>query len=47
MNIRLTIVSRSRDTVHFHLQNAIRKLDANNRTHAVAIACSRGLITLQ
>jgi DNA-binding CsgD family transcriptional regulator len=38
---------RSRDTVHFHLQNAVRKLDANNRTHAVAIACSRGLISLR
>ena len=41
------LLSRSRDTVHFHLRNAMRKLDATNRTHAVAIACSRGLISLQ
>jgi DNA-binding CsgD family transcriptional regulator len=33
--------------VHFHLQNVVRKLDASNRTHAVAIACSRGLINLR
>jgi len=38
------LLSRSRDTVHFHLQNAVKKLDAANRTHAVAIACVRGLI---
>lgn len=41
------ILHRSRATVHFHLQNAIRKLDAGNRTHAVAIACTRGLIRLR
>jgi len=40
-------LNRSHDTVHFHLQNAARKLEANNRTHAVAIACSRGLISLR
>lgn len=40
------ILGRSRETVHFHLQNAIHKLDACNRTHAVAIACSHGLITV-
>jgi DNA-binding CsgD family transcriptional regulator len=41
------LLSRSRDTVHFHMQNAVKKLEANNRTNAVAIACSRGLITLR
>lgn len=41
-----TLIHRSRDTVHFHLRNAQMKLDAGNRTHAVAIACTRGLITL-
>lgn len=40
------ILGRSRETVHFHLNNALRKLNAGNRTHAVAIACSLGLIRL-
>jgi DNA-binding CsgD family transcriptional regulator len=40
------ILRRSRDTVHFHIRNAMLKLDARNRTHAVAIACTRGLIRL-
>jgi DNA-binding CsgD family transcriptional regulator len=41
------IIRRSRDTVHFHLRNAVTKLDAASRTHAVAIACTRGLISLE
>jgi DNA-binding CsgD family transcriptional regulator len=41
------LIHRSRDTVHFHLRNAALKLDAGNRTHAVAIACMRGLISLR
>jgi DNA-binding CsgD family transcriptional regulator len=41
------LIHRSRDTVHFHLRNAALKLDAGNRTHAVAIACTRGLISLR
>jgi DNA-binding CsgD family transcriptional regulator len=41
------LIHRSRDTVHFHLRNAAMKLDAGNRTHAVAIACTRGLISLR
>lgn len=40
------ILGRSRETVHFHVSNAMRKLEACNRTHAVAIACSLGLIRL-
>lgn len=40
------IIGRSRETVHFHLQNVHQKLGANNRAHAVAMACSRGLIRL-
>jgi DNA-binding CsgD family transcriptional regulator len=35
---------RSSETVEFHLSNAMTKLDAHNRAHAVAIACLRGLI---
>jgi len=38
------ILRRSPATVHFHLRNAVIKLGACNRTHAVAIACTRGLI---
>jgi len=41
------LIHRSRDTVHFHLRNAAMKLDADNRTQAVAIACTRGLISLR
>lgn len=32
------LISRSTETVRFHLKNATKKLDANNRIHAVAIA---------
>ncbi|MCK9564401.1 MAG: LuxR family transcriptional regulator [Bacteroidales bacterium] len=38
------IIQRSQATARFHLRNAMRKLDASNRTHAVAKACSLGLI---
>ena len=37
---------KSEDTVNFHLQNAIIKLDALNRTNAVAIALSKDYIGL-
>lgn len=40
------ILGRSRETVNFHLSNAMRKLSAANRTNAVAIACSLGLLRL-
>ena len=40
------IIQRSHETARFHLRNAVQKLNASNRTHAVAIACSRGLITV-
>lgn len=40
------IIARSRETARFHLRNAIGKLNASNRTHAVALACSRGLISV-
>lgn len=40
------IIERSHETARFHLRNAIQKLNASNRTHAVAIACSRGVITV-
>lgn len=39
------IVGRSRGTVNFHLQSAMRKLDAVNKTQAVAIAVSAGLLS--
>ena len=35
---------RSSETVEFHLSNAMQKLAASNRAHAVAIACVSGLI---
>lgn len=38
------IIGRSQATARFHLRNAMHKLNACNRTHAVAKACSRGLI---
>ncbi len=41
------IIKRSHETARFHLRNAMQKLNASNRTHAVAIACSRGLIMAQ
>lgn len=40
------IIQRSHETARFHLRNAVMKLNASNRTHAVAIACTRGLITV-
>ncbi len=39
------ILGRSQATSRFHLRNAISKLNASNRTHAVAKACSMGLIS--
>jgi DNA-binding CsgD family transcriptional regulator len=38
------LLHRSAETVEFHLSNAMAKLDARNRAHAVAIACLRGMI---
>ncbi|HEY8352633.1 MAG TPA: autoinducer binding domain-containing protein [Sphingomonadales bacterium] len=38
------IIARSESTARFHLKNAMRKLHANNRTHAVAKACHYGLL---
>ncbi len=32
--------------INFHFESARRKLNANNRTHAVAIAVSNGLLNL-
>lgn len=40
------ILSISERTVKFHVQNAMSKLQASTRTHAVAIALNRGLIAL-
>jgi DNA-binding CsgD family transcriptional regulator len=36
----------SERTVNFHAGNIVRKLDASNRVHAVAIAVESGLVTL-
>jgi DNA-binding CsgD family transcriptional regulator len=38
------VLSRSPTTARFHMDNAVRKLGARNRTQAVAIAIQRGLI---
>lgn len=38
------IMNRSPRTVEFHLANAIKKLDASNKIHAVAIAIRRKLL---
>jgi DNA-binding CsgD family transcriptional regulator len=40
------VLNRSRETVHFHIRNCLMKLRASNRTHAVALACTRGIIRL-
>jgi LuxR family transcriptional regulator, quorum-sensing system regulator CciR len=39
-----SIIYRSPATARFHIDNAVRKLGARNRTQAVAIAAQRGLI---
>jgi len=38
------IIQRSPATARFHIDNAVRKLGARNRTQAVAIAAQQGLI---
>jgi DNA-binding CsgD family transcriptional regulator len=38
------IIGRSRPTVEYHLQKAMRKLQASNKAHAAAIALKRGLM---
>jgi len=40
------ILGRSESAINFHVKNIVRKLDAMNRTHAVAIAIENGLIEL-
>lgn len=39
-------LSISEDTVKMHIKNAMTKLDANDRTHAVTIALQRGILSL-
>lgn len=41
-----TILGVSANTVNFHLKNTCRKLEANNKTKAAAIAVERGLIAM-
>jgi DNA-binding CsgD family transcriptional regulator len=38
------VIHRAPTTARFHIDNAVRKLGARNRTQAVAIAAERGLI---
>jgi LuxR family transcriptional regulator len=38
------LLHRSAETIEFHLSNAMVKLHARNRPHAVAIACMRAII---
>ena len=40
------ILKISRHTVHFHTKNAIKKLDAQNKTHAVSKAIVMGYIQI-
>lgn len=40
------ILEISENTVNFHLKNALRKLDANNKCHAIAKAMARGIVRL-
>jgi DNA-binding CsgD family transcriptional regulator len=40
------ILNRSRRVVSFHISNIIKKLNANNRTHAVAIALEHNILEL-
>jgi DNA-binding CsgD family transcriptional regulator len=39
-----TILGKSESVINFHVKNIVRKLDAMNRTHAVAIAVENGLV---
>ena len=39
-----SVIHRSPATARFHIDNAVRKLGARNRTQAVAIAARRGMI---
>lgn len=40
------ILGISERTIKFHIDNIMKKLDAVNRTHAVAIALNTGLIEI-
>lgn len=40
------ILGKSERCVNFHVANAVRKLNAANRTHAVAIAVAKGIVEL-
>ena len=39
-----SLIGMAQTTVRYHLDNVIRKLDASNRTHAVAIAAQLGIL---
>ncbi|MBI1920368.1 MAG: helix-turn-helix transcriptional regulator [Geobacter sp.] len=41
------ILGISERTVKFHIKNIMRKLNAVNRSHAVAIAIERGIIDIE
>ncbi len=41
---RILLISER--TVNFHVRNVIKKLDAKNRTHALAIAVAERLIDI-
>jgi LuxR family transcriptional regulator len=38
------LIGRSAETARFHLKNAVRKLGANNRVHAIALASYRHML---
>ncbi len=42
-----TLLAISERTVKFHISNIMQKLDASNRTHAMAIAVEEGLLDIE
>jgi len=40
------ILNRSERVINFHINNILKKLDAVNRTHAVAIALENNLLAI-
>ena len=41
------ILRISKNTVNFHIKNTMKKLEAVNRPHLVAVAVQRGLLDIE